>query len=301
MTARLVLRLTGDNARFGEVYASDLAHLLGGVDRAVSRTAAQIAGRTPRKGGRLPRAIIGATKLRLTAIKEGSLVLEFAPPDLLSDQGALDLDDMQLAESAIGKVIDVLEGSETGFPEATAALCQLAEDLDIGERYETLSLTQPGDVIREAVMDAAARSRLSAAVQRRTRRGEGETLVGILYEADFEKNTARLRTPLGDSVIVRFDDSHAMSIKEALREQAQLQGSVSYDEATAVIVSVELVKIASAAQLGLMPDIEHFWVSQSLEELAESQGVNAIDRIEALQDDTINEKEVEDFLAALEL
>jgi len=301
MTVRLVLRLTGENARLGEIYASDLAHLLDGVDRVVSRTAAQIAGRVPRKGGRLPQAIIGATKLRLTAIKEGSLVLEFAPPDVPSDQEALDLDDMQLADSAISTVIDVLEGSETGFPEATAVLSQLAEDLDIGERYETLSLTQPGDVPREAVMDTTARSRLSVAVQRRTRSDEGGTLVGILYEADFEKNTARLRTPLGDSVTVRFDDSHAMSIKQALREQAQLQGSVTYNEATAAIVSVELAKVASAVQLGLMPDMENFWMSQSLEELAESQGVNVIDRIEVLQDDTITEKEVEDFLAALEL
>jgi len=271
MTVRLVLRLTGENARLGEIYASDLAHLLDGVDRVVSRTAAQIAGRVPRKGGRLPQAIIGATKLRLTAIKEGSLVLEFAPPDVPSDQEALDLDDMQLADSAISTVIDVLEGSETGFPEATAVLSQLAEDLDIGERYETLSLTQPGDVPREAVMDTTARSRLSVAVQRRTRSDDGGTLVGILYEADFEKNTARLRTPLGDSVTVRFDDSHAMSIKQALREQAQLQGSVTYNEATAAIVSVELAKVASAVQLGLMPDMENFWMSQSLEELAETR------------------------------
>ena len=301
MAARLVLRLTGDKARLGKVYASDLAHLLDGVDRAVGRTAAQIAGRVPRKGGRLPQAIIGATKLRLTAIKEGSLVLEFAPPDVPSDQEALDLGDVQLADSAISTVIDVLAGSETGFPEAAAVLSQLAEDLDIGERYETLSLTQPGDVPREAVMDTTARSRLSAAVERRTRSDDGMTLVGVLYEADFEKNTARLRTLLGGSVTVRFDDSHAMSIKEALREQAQLQGSVTYNEATAAIVSVELAKIASAVQLELMPDMEDFWMSQSLGELAESQGVNVIDRIEVLQDDTITEREAEDFLAALEL
>ncbi|WP_419926871.1 hypothetical protein [Candidatus Poriferisocius sp.] len=301
MTARLVLRLTGDNARLGEVYASDLAPLLGGVDRAVNRTAAQIAGRAPGRGGRLPQTIVGATKLRLTAIKEGSLVLEFAPPDLPSDQEALDLDDMQLADSAIRTVIDVLEGSETGFPEATAVLSQLAEALDIGKRYETLALTQPGDVPREAVLDTTARRRLSVAAELRTRSDDSGTLVGLLYEADFEKNTARLRTPLGDSVTVRFDDSHAQSIKEALREQAQLRGSVTYNEATAAIVSVELGNIASAMQMGLMPDLEDFWMSQSLEELAESQGVSTIDRIEVLQDDTISEKEAEDFLAALEL
>ena len=62
MTARLVLRLTGDNARFGELYASDLARLLDGIDRAVGRTAAQIAGRSPGAAGRLPKAITRATR-----------------------------------------------------------------------------------------------------------------------------------------------------------------------------------------------------------------------------------------------
>lgn len=189
----------------------------------LSRTAAQIAGRAPRKGGKLPQAITGTTKLRLTAIKEGSLVLELAPPDVPSAQQSLDLDDMWLADSAIGTVIDVLEGSETGFSETTVALSQLAEDLDIGERYETLTLTQPGDSPREAVLDTAARTRLSVPVQRRTRSDEDGKLVGVLYKADFEKNTARVRTALGDSVDVRFNDSHAQSIKQALREQAQLQ------------------------------------------------------------------------------
>lgn len=301
MTTRLILRLTGDNARFGEVYASDIVHLLEGVDRAVSRTAAQIAGREPGKVGRLPQAIVGATKLRLTAIKEGSLVLEFAPPDARSDQGTLDLDDVQLADSAIRTVIDALEGSETRFPEATAALSLLAENLDIGERYETLALTQPGDVPREAVMDTTARRRLYKAAQRPTRSDDDGTLVGILYEADFERNTARLRTALGHSVTVRFDHSHALSIKEALREQTHLQGSVTYDESTAAVISVELAKIASAEQLGIVPDIENFWKPQSLEELVESQGVSAIDRIEVLQDDTISDEEAEAFLAALEL
>ena len=300
-TARLVLCLTGDNAQLGEGYASDLAHLLNGVDRAVSRTAAQIAGRAPGKAGRLPQTIVGATKLRLTAIKEGSLVLEFAPPDAPSGQETLDLDDMQLADTAIRTVIDVLDGSETGFPEATAALSQLAEELDIGERYDTLALTQPGDVPHEAVLDTTVRRRLSRAAQRRTRSDQGRTLVGTLYEADFEKSTARLRTPPGDSVTVRFGDSHAQSIKDALRERAQLQGSVTYNEETAAIISVELAEIGLAEQMRLTPEVEDFWASRSLDELAEAQGVQAVDRIEALQDDTISDEEAEAFLAALEL
>ena len=295
------MHLTGDNARLGELYASDLAHLLEGIERAVGRTAAQLAGRAPGTAGRLPQTITRASKLRVTAISEGSLKLELAPPDAPSDEAALDLDDMQLAESAIRTVIDVLEGSETGFPEATAALSQIAEDLDIGERYDALALTQPGEVAHEAVLDRAARTRLLAAAQRRTRSDDEGTLVGILYEADFEKNTARLRTPLGASVTVQFDDDHAQDIKGALREQAQLQGRITYNEATAAIISVELTEIASAEQMELLPDVEDFWTTRSPEELAEAQGVEVVESIEMLQDDTISDEEAEAFIAALEL
>ena len=301
MTVRLFLRLTGENAKLGEILASDLALVLSGVDRVVSRTAAQIAGRAPGKGGRIPQMIVDATKLRFVDVKEGSLVLELAPPEEPSDQEALELDDVQLADSAINTVIDVLEGSETGFPEAAAVLSQLAGDLDIGGRYETLALTRPGEVPREAVMDATARSRLSVAVQPRTRSDDGGSLVGILYEADFEKNSARLRTPLGDSVTVRFDDIHAQTIKEALREHAQFQGTVTYNEATSAIISVDIARIKSLEQLGLIPKGEDFWDERSVDELAAEQGVGVVQSFDGLRFHDISDEEAEAFIEALGL
>lgn len=305
LTTRLVLRLTGANARIGELYASDLARLLDGVDRAVGRTAAQLAGRVPGTAGRLPKAISRAAKLRLTGIRAGSLVLELAPPDAPSDQEAaeqeaLALDDSKLAESAIRTVINVLAGSETDFPDATTALNQLAQDLDIGERYDALALTQPGDVPHEAILDSTARRRLSAAARQRTRSDDERALVGILYEADFEKNTARLRTPLGPSVAVHFGDDHAQEMKEALRESSQIQGRITYDEATSGIVSVDLTEIALTEQL-VMTYVENFWAKRSLEELAEAQGVEVVEAVEVLQDHTISDEEAEAFIAALKL
>ena len=213
----------------------------------------------------------------------------------------MDLDDSQLSESAIRTIIDVLSGSETGFPEATTALIQLAEDLDIGERYDALALTQPGDVPHEAVLDRSARRRLSGAAPKRTRSDDEGTLAGTLYEADFERNTARLRASHGPSVTVRFDDDHAQDIKQALRENSQLQGRITYNEATSAIVSVDLIGIAPAEQLVLMPGVEEFWSRRSLDELAQAQGVGVVESVEMLQDDTISDEEAEAFIAALEL
>lgn len=300
MAAQLVLRLTGDNARLGEIYASELISLLGGVERAVSRSAAQIAGRPPGARGRLPQSIANATKLRLTDIKEGSLVLECSLPDTPADHGSLDLEDERLAESAVRTVVRVLDGSETGFLAVAAALSQMAENLDIGERYETLTLSQLGKSPLNAVLDAQARARLRASTQRSTRSDEDGMLVGVLYEADFEKQTAHLRDQLGSSIAVRFEDRHARAIKEALRERARLQGSVTYNEGTSEVVSVELEEVVSLEQLDLIPGGD-FWAPLSLEELAESQGTSPIERIEDLQIKGISDEETEAFLAALGL
>ena len=300
------MRLTGDNARLGELFASDLARLIDGVERAVGRTAAQLAGRPPGSTGRPPSTVARAAKLRVTDIRKGSFVLELAPPDTSShpkdaEQETLDLDDSQLSESAIRTVIDVLSGSETGFPEATTALVQLAKDLDIGERYDALALTQPGDVPHEAVLDRTTRERLSGAAPKRTRSDDEETLVGTLYEADFEKNTARLRTSHGPSINVQFDDDHAQDIKQALRENSQLQGRMTYNEATSAIIAVDLTEIAPAKQLRLMPGVEEFWSRRSFDELAREQGVGVVESVEMLQDDTISDEEGDAFIAALEL
>lgn len=51
----------------------------------------------------------------------------------------------------------------------------------------------------------------------------------------------------------------------------------------------------------VMPDIEDFWVTRSLDELAAAQGVEVVESIEVLQDDTISDEEAEAFLSALGL
>ena len=76
---------------------------------------------------------------------------------------------------------------------------------------------------------------------------------------------------------------------------------MTYSEATSAIVKVDLAQIAPAEQLTLMPGVEEFWSRRSLGELAQAQGVGAVESIEMLQDDTISDEEAEAFIAALEL
>ena len=60
-------------------------------------------------------------------------------------------------------------------------------------------------------------------------------------------------------------------------------------------------EIASSEQTERLPDIEDFWTTRSLEELAEAQGVEVVESIETLQDGTISDEEAEAFIAALDL
>jgi hypothetical protein len=46
---------------------------------------------------------------------------------------------------------------------------------------------------------------------------------------------------------------------------------------------------------------EEFWSRRSLEELAQAQGVGAVESVAELQDDTISDEEAEAFIAALGL
>ena len=280
---------------------SDLVRLLDGIDRVVGRTASQLAGRAPGTAGPLPHSIARATRLRLSSVSEGSLVVEVEVPDAPTDNSQLDLDDPRLGESAVHTALDVLSGTEAGFPDTISAWSRLAEDLTIGERYDALTCALPSDSPREVVLDALARNRLAVAARQRLTDNKAGELTGVLYEANFEKCTGHLRTPHGEAVRVRFDDEQANEIKEALRENSRLEGQITYTDEAADIVSVESVEIVQPQRLALGPAISDFWTTRSLAELAEEQGVDVVDDVGTLQDESISDEEAEAFIRALGL
>jgi len=64
--------------------------------------------------------------------------------------------------------------------------------------------------------------------------------------------------------------------------------------------SVELEDIELTEQLA-MPGMGDFWVTESLDEMAEEQGVSVVESIDVLRDNTISDEEADAFMAALEL
>ena len=298
---RLVLRLAGERVSLGQADAVDVARLILGANAVISRTASVLAGRRPGLRGRLPKGIADAVRLQLHGISQGSLVIEFELPDSLDEPGALELGEATLGEATALTALAVLEGSETGYSDTAAAWNQLANELDIGGRNESLTFTMASHARPSAVLDRVARTRLAETVRRRERSDAAGERVGVLYEADFEKCTARLRPADGASVVVRFDEEQAASVKDALREKTRLQGHITYNERTSEVVEVDLIEILRADQLEFGLSVGDFWDTRSVAELAKAQGVGPVSNIDVLRDDTITEEEAEAIIAELGL
>ena len=78
----LRVELSGEDARFGTVAAADVAVLIMGVERALSRAASVKLGRPKMTTGRYEQVIAQSVRLRLRALEEGSIVPVFEIPEL---------------------------------------------------------------------------------------------------------------------------------------------------------------------------------------------------------------------------
>ena len=126
------------------------------------------------------------------------------------------------------------------------AFVRLVDDVGVGSRFRSLTLEEEGPAGRKMVtLDRPARDRLfeivSAAPSARD-----DSLVGVLVEADFESNTARLRTTGGQRIAISFETELADRIQEGLRGQSEFRGEVSYDPKTPEARSVNLRSIVRA-------------------------------------------------------
>lgn len=293
------VRLTGPEAELGKITASDVARLLQGVERAVGRAAAGIAGRRPGLTGRRGKAVEEATRLVFDGIESGSVTALLELPDYADEDEELGLDDLSLGDAALFETMDVLESNRHNRDVADA-LASLAEELDIGGRFGSISIDvgKGAQATRSAILDSAKRDALRALADtdESLRR---DILYGVLFEANFERRTAQLRIPTGQSVTVSFSDELADEVKEALRERTHLEGIVAYDVATSEATSVELRTVRRAEQQELGLSGGDFWQERSLTELAAEQGVELLTDPDQLRDDEASQDEVDAFFEAL--
>ncbi|MFF5297692.1 hypothetical protein [Paractinoplanes globisporus] len=128
---------------------------------------------------------------------------------------------------AFSRLLDAIADDDPNIDsQLAAAVAQMAMERGIGDRNSSITL-----------MDGASfpsgeprRARIERVNERRPP-ARNETLVGTLFEGDFESNTAKLRLPGEGVVTVSFTPDMADEIQEALRSQAGLEGWVELCDA----------------------------------------------------------------------
>jgi len=296
---RIRAGLTGPNAELGKVAAADVARFLLGLERAAARAAMAILGKGSTTGRR-GLAIESAVRLRLRSLSSGSIVAELEIPELETDDNGLNLEIQSLGEQAILKTLETARGEQGANPDVANALLMLVNELAVGERYETAWLEPLEPRGPRVVIDREKSIQLRALAEARVSERREDRVVGTLVEADFEKHTARLRTPDGKAMVVRFDDGLADDIQVALRRPAELEGRVSFDPKTSVATSVELRQVMRADQLVLGMNSDLYWRNLTVEQLRLERGVEPVRDLSLLRDDSATAAEVDAFMAAIE-
>lgn len=299
MSGVLRVRLSGGDARLGAVPASDVAKLLVGVERAVARGVAEVLGRRVKPTGRWGAVIESAVHFRLVGIEPGSVVSVLELPEVAPDPDMLEIDVSTLGEMGVSAALKTARG-EAADPDVAAAFVKLVEQIGLGSRYETVTLdSDTRDAGESVVLDARARVRLEQVAAKGSPEVRPDTLVGVLVEADFERMSARLRSPDGQSVAVNFDEELADDIQEVLRSSAELVGQIEYDPDLARAVTVELRTITRAEQLAMDLEPGEFWENVTIDDLRSRHGVEPVRSDVELGDPDLTDDEAEAFLAAL--
>lgn len=293
------VRLVGDEAALGSVPAADVAHLLLGVQVVAARAGGVVRRRRLKRTGRWGKAIEDAVRFRLVGIEAGSVVGVLELPDTEPELDQLDVDAATLGESAMIAALRTGAGEEDDV-DIARAFVRLTDRLGIGTRYEAVAFetSLPG-APGEVRIDAVARRRLEAVVDSGAAQ-RADTLVGVLFEADFESFTAKLRAHDGQAITVRFDEDQADDIKQALRSTARLVGEVTYDPATSLAIRVDLRTLTTAEQLSMDLETDDFWTDLTVDQLRAQQGVQPVEDPDVLLAVDLSDDEAEELLAALE-
>jgi hypothetical protein len=295
------VKLEGEQAQLGRVPAADVARLLLLLEKAAAQAAAVILRQPKTTTGRYRGVIEHAVHFRLVGIEEGSVVpvLELpdaAPPEL---GATLDFEVIPLGELAVNALLDAARSPTD--PVIAKAILDVADGMLVGDRYEAIVIDLPADErrIRGTKIDFECRTRLRKFVDAasvptlRT-----DDLVGTLVAADFERHTARLRTPVDAAIDVSFSDAQADDIQSALRQSSTVRGEVHYDSQTHAAKTVRLREIVLGIEQ-LVLDPGAFWGEVSYDDLAERQAAGRPVDPNELYDETATDDERDAVMAAL--
>lgn len=279
----------------GEVPAEDVATFISELVRVIARAAGYAINRPVKDTGRYEAIVKAASRVRLESLSSGSVVVTFLPSQhevfRLGDN--LGLDAETVSQRALAISSDAAGPKAGGYPDVARQWVELSNRLGVGRRYRRVVIRPPGRPSVE--IDADSRARLRDIVAK-TRAGfEGDSVRGVLYEANFEALTAKLRNQRDEVVEVRFDLEDADAIKEALRNPATIVGRAIYDRKTNRLLSIQLEELLQPVQTLA----DELWEHRPIRQVLREQGIGPQREPGRLQMDGVTDEEWDSFFEAL--
>jgi len=299
----LLVRLDGPEARRGRIPLSDLVlfgrHLQSAVDRVARVLTGD--GRSARPGKK-PKGIESSCALEVVALQQGSFQLAL---DLPREQ--LQLENTDLGVQALEHLIGGIEGvgsNRTALPAGydEGVLLSWREAgrlLDHGLSHIEFKLNT-ARAPRIAYYDAGVHRRVLERILEPVK--NKRSFEGRLLMADFKETgrRCRLHLPTGESITCSFDDHQLDLVLGGLLQHVRITGEAETDVTTGRIgVHIEDLEVLETEPSYDFPTppprAAGFWSGQSVEALAEEQGVHPVGKLEQLygnfwpDDEDINE------------
>ena len=287
---RLYIRMTGSKVGEARLAASDLAEIIGRTQQALKRIGQVLYGQESLGKGRKKRDIEELCQIFVVAWEKGSAVaaLELAsPPDQLNLLG-------YIGEESLKAFISGMETIAIGSPEPLA----LPSGFNIGVLQTCDAL---GKVLEHGIDEVSFRSengRASKSVvydmklRDSVRRLLGQpadlgrsSKVGRLEELNGHGSlTGRFWEADGTRWTCHFKQEHVELLPDAWMHSVKLTGRAIVEEGRERFLEVDSIIILDE-EVGSddgQTEVTPFWKSVPLEELAEQQGVSAVDDLDEI-------------------
>lgn len=279
----LRIRVAGPGVRPGRLALADLMHVGRQLQTAVERIALVLrGGATSLRPGRRPAEVVELCRLDLVGFGSGSAILELdlAGPERpfpAWDLGETALDCLVRGLQELGESSELPAGWDSGV---LVAWRELGSLLDRG--VERVEIERSGrGVSTRSVFTQEIRDRIVRQI-----RAPVQNLIAVegrLLMADFDETRLRCRIhpPFGTPATCSFREDQREAVLELLTKYVRVVGEAEMDEQG----RVRPLKIADIEPInppGETQAYPAFWEHPTVEDLAITQGVSPIQRIEGL-------------------
>ncbi len=299
----LKVKIDGPGVRPGSISIPDLVRLCEGVQSAVNRQAEAMKGGKSLRPGPNTQAVQEECTLELVGIKKGSTTLPFR---LARPQQPLPLPEFasfgaevvervvttvrKLGSDSTARSLDV----EAGVLDSLKAIGEIFDRRTISRIELSLPLGANRRIVR-ATFDRGVRDRVLLKVRMPSE--QEMTVEGVLEMADFKEpeHRCRVHPAVGQPVVCSFDKKQEETVYESLRKSVRLSGKARIGPNTHRVEEIQIRNIEIISPLAV--GAKDFFLSRTISELAESQGVRPLADPRCLEGGWPVDESVDDFVA----